>query len=722
MRMTISLKYRLERSLVVTFMVSTILMFAPQAASQQTANSNWTPEALLNIKQVGGVQVSPDGKRVVFSVTEARTASDKSEYLTQIHVADADGGNQYQVTFDEHSSDSPRWSPDGEGIAFLSSRSGSSNVWVMRARGGEARMITDAKTSVSSFKWSPDGKLIAFTATDAPTSQEQRAVTEKRDARVIGEDIKMRRLFVIPVEKDGPTKPQSRLLTSGEYTVGGTSIDSFDYDWSPDSNFMVFMHRPTPQADDWSRDDLSIVEVGSRMVKNLAHTGAAEFSPIYSPDGKWVAYLSSPDPPLRPGNNTVHIIPATGGPSRQLYETFDGNPSLVGWSADSKKLYYTEEFGTIMRLYALPLDGPPEALSLGDGMVYGAALNLTRTMIGFSFETPSQAPEAYVSHLDHFAPVRVSQMNRELGDLPLGRTEVVRWKSIDNLKMEGLLTYPVGYQSGRRYPLLLIIHGGPALAWNQYFIGLEWLYPVAAFASRGYAVLRCNPRGSSGYGLKFRQKIVNDFGGMDFKDLMTGVDQVIAIGVADPERMGVMGWSYGGFMTAWAITHTKRFRAASVGAGPVDWASFTGTTDLPNMMPEYLGGELWDHFDNYLCHSPIFYVRSVSTPTLILHGEQDERVPVSQGYEFYNALKRQGCPVKMVVYPRTTHVPQEPKLLQDIMTRNLEWFDKYVRGSEPLTKRGKTARARYGRLDTLKAPVNCLLHHCGSPIRRSKSA
>ena len=369
---------------------------------------------------------------------------------------------------------------------------------------------------------------------------------------------------------------------------------------------------------------------------------------------------------------------------RSLTETFDrfGRYSdLIGWSADGGKLYYAEARGTTLQVGALPLDAKPQQISQADGMMVGGVhLNHSRTKLGFAWEGLTRPAEAYSARWNA-SNQPVSRENQDVAVPPLGRTEVVRWKSADALEVEGLLTYPVGYEKGKRYPLLLVIHGGPMGVFSQNYIGASGLYPIAAFTSRGYAVLRCNIRGSSGYGQKFRHANYGDWGGMDYKDLMTGVDHVVAAGVADPERLGVMGWSYGGYMTSWVITQTRRFRAASVGAGVTNLMSFTGTADIPGFLPDYFGGEPWDKLDAYRAHSAMFNVKGVSTPTLIQHGERDERVPLSQGQELYNALKRQGCTVKMVIYPRTPHGIEEPKLLLDCMQRNLEWFDLYVKGN-----------------------------------------
>ena len=310
-------------------------------------------------------------------------------------------------------------------------------------------------------------------------------------------------------------------------------------------------------------------------------------------------------------------------------------------------------------------------------------------MVGFVAQTSTRPPEAHVARLDRFVSVPVSRVNSDLPNFPLGRTDVIRWKSSDGMYIEGLLTYPVDYEPGKRYPLLLIIHGGPSDVFTQTFIASPAVYPsyfMAAFVVQGYAVLRCNVRGSSGYGKQFRYANYKDWGGMDYQDLMTGVDHVIQMGVADGEQLGAMGWSYGGYMTSWVITQTKRFKAASVGAGVTNLMRLTGTSDLTSGLPGYFGAEFWDNLDIYCTHSPMFNVKGVSTPTLIQHGEVDIRVPISQGYELYNALKRQGVPVKMVIYPRMPHGPQEPKQALDIAKRNLEWFDQYLRKDVPVAK------------------------------------
>lgn len=637
----------------------------------------WTPAAMLKVQRVANVQPSPDGNLVAFTVREAMTDGDLSEYRTHVFLSRADGSDTIQLTRGDKSCDQPLWSPQGEWLAFVSGRNGKTNLYRIRIRGGEAEQLTDVKTGIGSYHWSPDGSRIAFTMADPPTDADEARSRAKNDARVVDEDLKMVHLHVIDVESAKPGPREPRRLTKGGFSVAG---DAGGFDWSPDGKAIAFTHTHSPKANHWPTADLSRVEVATGAVAPLAKTEAAETNPRYSPDGRWLAFVASDEPPTWAASSTVKVMPAAGGPARELAATPDRQPILIGW-VNNQRLLCSEGTGTTTQLLLLPLDGTPETLSLREGTLSGVGLSREVGVVGFSAETAGRAPEAFQTRIDRWEPVAVSRVNHDLPAGPPGRTEVIRWKSPDGLEIEGLLTYPAAYELGQRYPLLLVIHGGPTGVFQQTFTGTASPYPIAAFAAHDFAVLRCNVRGSSGYGRKFRYANYKDWGGGDFRDLMSGVDRVIQLGVADGDRLGVMGWSYGGFMTSWVITQTKRFRAATVGAGVTNLMSFTGTSDIPSFLPDYFGAEPWDDLETYRTHSAMFQVKGVKTPTLILHGEKDDRVPISQGYELYNALKRQGCPTKMVTYPRTPHGIQEPKLLLDAMNRNVEWFDKYVKGT-----------------------------------------
>jgi dipeptidyl aminopeptidase/acylaminoacyl peptidase len=667
------------------YFLGSILMMANAAGF---ASDRWTPELMLQVQRVGSVQVSPDGERVAFTARYAVVDDSTSEFRTHIHLADAGGTHARQLTRGDKSCDDPQWSPDGKWIAFISARSGKRNLWLIDPGGGEAQPLTDVKTEVSSLKWSPDGRFLAFTALDAATPDEEARKKAKNDARVVDRDIKRHRLYVIPVDTPPDVQREPRLLTPGEVNVGGDLFKSGrpPFDWSPDGSTIVFTQTRSPQANDWTTASLSRLDVQSGQITPLVATGASESAACFSPDGTQIAFVISDDPPTWAGRRRLAVLPIAGGETKLLPETADGfgrYSELVGWSADGRRLYFTEMHGVNMAVMALPLDGAPveqiNSRELSTGMSQsGVSLNARRSHFGFSWETLSSPPEAAVAQIDSWRPKTVSRIHGSMSFPAAPRTEVIRWKSKDDVEVEGLLTYPHGYAQGTRYPLLLVIHGGPMGVFTQTFDGTPASYPVAAFAEEGYAVLRANVRGSSGYGAKFRYANYEDWGGGDYHDLMTGVDHLIELGIADAERLGVMGWSYGGFLTSWTITHTQRFRAASVGAGVTNLVSFTGTADIPGFLPDYFHGEFWDDLEPYRNHSPMLHVKGVRTPTLIQHGEKDERVPLSQGEELYNALKRQGCQTEMVIYPRTPHGIEEPALLLDCMRRNLGWFARFL--------------------------------------------
>ena len=640
--------------------------------SAQT-NVTWTPELQIKTRTVGTPRVSPDGKRVVYTVSDAVMTSDRSEYVTQLWLATTDGKESFQLTFNEKSSSNPKWSPDGNWIAFTSNRKDNkNNLYLLPLRGGEAESLTDVKSAVSNFEWSPDGKWIAFTMTDAKTEDEEKNDKAKNDFRWVDENLKMSRLYVIPVQKDANGKRETRQLTTENYNVGS-------FDWSPDGGRIVFDHTKSSVANDWTTGDVSIVDVGTAKATIFANTTAAESSPLYSPDGKWIAITISDNPPSWAGSGLIEVFPAAGGKAKALTASYDAQPNITGWSADGKRIYFNEAKGTSTQLYSLDVaSNKIEEIKTSPAVLAGINLNRTGTMLGFVRQTSDTPPDAFVSAVSTFTPVQVSHANSDTKLPPVGKTEVIHWTSKDGKEIEALLTYPVGYQAGQKVPLILNIHGGPTGVFQQTFLGGRGVYPLATFSSKGYAILRANPRGSSGYGAEFRRANYKDWGGADYQDLMTGVDKVIAMGIADPDRLGVMGWSYGGFMTTWIVTQTQRFKVASAGAPVTNLMSFNGTADIPAFVPDYFGGQFWDQMDAYQKHSAMFNVKSVKTPTMIEHGDADIRVPISQGYEFYNALKAQGVPTRMIVLPRQPHGPTEPKMQLAAMQANVEWFEKYL--------------------------------------------
>jgi dipeptidyl aminopeptidase/acylaminoacyl peptidase len=635
----------------------------------------WTPEGQMKVRAVASVVPSPDGKKVVWTESWPVMEGEKSEYLTHIFLAGADGSGRVQLTRGEKSAESPVWSPDGKYVYFSSPRDGKPKIFRISTEGGEAEAVTRFEGTFAAWRVSPDGKWIAF-AGRPPDAAKGKAVKERTDLRVVDENPARNSLWVVSAD---PALAASRPPRE----IGGRGTHIGDFQWSPDSRRVAYERYPRPEADFSRHADIAEVEVESGTTRDLAATAMSEAQPRYSPDGAYLAYIArAAGRRLDSGTRILLLdLRKAGKPEpRELPATFDENPFLSGWAADSRRILFQEGRRTKLVVYAMPVDGPaavayePKAGTAGEGIV-----NARGTHLGLVLQAPSQSPEAFVMTLPEGQPVQVSQANAGLPQLPLGETRMITRKARDGRAIEGLLTLPVGYQPGQRVPLILNIHGGPAGAFFESFIGSPAQYPIASFAARGYAVLRPNPRGSAAYGLEFRKSNYQDWGGGDYEDLMAGVDHVIESGTADPDKLAVMGWSYGGYMTAWTITQTTRFKAAAVGAGITNNISMYGTQDIPSVFEDYFGGPPWQELELYLDRSPMYHAGKVKTPTLILHGAEDERVPPGQAYELYNALKRRNIETRMVIYPRTAHGPREPKIRLDVMQQHLDWVEKYLK-------------------------------------------
>jgi len=650
--------------LIMSFL---LIAFGFSTVHSQTVIESWTPEAMVNQKVVGSPAISPDGSMIAYTVRETKMEGEESEFLTHIWVASADGSMNRQFTRGDHSASNPRFSPDGEYLTFTSSRNESNQVYRMYLNGGEAEQITHAENGVGSYAWSPDGNRIAYTMSDPQTEEEKKREQEKRDVTVVDTDFKFSRIYVQHVDEDSAK------------AVYGDDIHTTSFDWSPDGNTIVFAHQPTPKIGDMYKMDVSTVPADSGSVTNLIDWEGTDSSPRFTPDGNSIVFTSNGDELETIGLQDLYVMDLSSGEIRDLPHTFDRNANIVGFDADGQ-LLIQEPRKTVSALYSMPLDGGElDLLTDEDGIYGGFDVSEDGRNIVFSYQNSDSPAEVYLSEVNQLSKQQVSAVHEDSEFPEMGKTELLTWTSDDGTEIEGLLTYPVGYEEGDRVPLILMVHGGPAGVYSQSWTGAGSIYAIQYFAEKGYALLRPNPRGSTGYGKEFRYANVRDWGYGDYEDLMTGVDKVIEMGVADPDRLAEMGWSYGGYMTSWIVTQTDRFKAVSMGAGLSNLVSMVGTTDIPGYLMGHMGGPYWNgNMETYERHSAVYFMDNVVTPTQIIHGSGDLRVPLGQGQEFYWALQEKGVDTEMILLPRTGHGPTEPKLISEVSTRILEWFDKYI--------------------------------------------
>jgi dipeptidyl aminopeptidase/acylaminoacyl peptidase len=651
---------------ILVLLSSFLLVALAHAQIQQRA---MTLEDIFSLKSVSDPQLSPDGRWVAYVVTEVDLKAGESN--SDIWIVPAAGGEAFRLTASKKSDSSPRWSPDGKRIAFISAREEKTQIFLISPSGGEAEKLTDHKTTPSSLEWSPDGKKILFTAQDPPTEQEEKKKKEKDDAFRFDQEFKMSHLWVIDVA----TKTSTQLTKSNDYTVSQPH-------WSPDGSTIVFVTTPTPRADDGSLTDVWVYTFTDSSARRLTTNAGPDTSPLWSPDGSMIAYLSRPGDLVSVGNQNLYLIPASGGSPKNISAQFDASISSLHWSPDGSRIYFTSSQSVTSHLFSIDIKtGAVTQHTSGAFVLSSPSFSRDGKRVAFIQQSERQTPELFIAPTNSWKSTRLTTTNTLLDSLKLGRADTMRWKSYDGLEVEGLVLYPADYQQGKPYPLLVYGHGGPTSAYVRTFPA-SWSNLGQFYASNGWVVFYPNFRGSTNYGEKFMQANIKDWGNGDYKDIMTGVDELIKRGIADPNRMAYAGWSYGGYLANWIVSHTDRFKAISCGAGLSNMFSMYSTNDLQRVLETFFGGTVWENPDEYDRRSGIRFIKSAKTPTIIFHGQEDRRVPLSQGQELYMGLKKNNVPVDFVVFPRQGHGITEPKLQYDKMKREFAWFCKYVLGVE----------------------------------------
>ncbi len=651
------------------FMILSILWLSPTSHSQ-TAKRPMTVADVLKVKSVFDTQISPDGKWILFGVSEADLK--ENCFNADLWLVSSNGGEPIRMTYNSASESNWQWSPDGKRIAFLSDRQkqGLAQIYLLSMNGGEAEQLTTNPTAIQFFLWSPDGNKIAYLAQEPPTPEQDRKQREKEDASVVDRDFHFTHLWLLEIA----TKKITQL------TRGPFQINSFS--WSPDGKEIVFSHQPTPKVQDLYHADISLVTVDGTVVKMLIQRPGFDINPQFSPDGKKIAFVSQAEDTTWYGNSYLCVFDRKHEKTITVTGGFDNQIGNYGWTKDGNAFYFVASNQTDNFIWSVAGGGGnPKPFTALPGVSTGFSLSADGKWLSFIHHDGAMPPEVFVTATSKFAPRKLTSLHGYLSEFVLSKPEIIHWRARDGKTIEGLLYKPVGYQQDQRVPLLTVVHGGPAGSYlNSFATG--YVYPYQVFAGQGCALLLPNPRGSGTYGYAFRKANYRDWGGEDYWDIQCGIDSLIQKGIADPQRLAIMGWSYGGFMTAWTITQTDRFKAASVGAGVTNLYSFTGATDIPEFMNSYWGAWPWNDPELFRSHSALYHIKNVKTPTLIQHGEADMRVPIAQGRELYMGLKKNGVATEFVIYPRQLHRIGEPRLLLDAMRRNVEWMNKWILGQK----------------------------------------
>jgi dipeptidyl aminopeptidase/acylaminoacyl peptidase len=682
-----------RRASALTVFILAALLAGPLAAAE-------TPRPLkvddvFSIKTVGDPQISPDGGWVAYTVRSLDPKKDAAD--TDVYMVPFAGGSAVRLTSSPKAENRPRFSPDGRYLAFLSGREGQKvQVWLLDRRGGEAVKLTSYKADVSDLAWSPDGKRFALVVGDVDPDEEdeEKAEGDKEGPPKTPKPIVIRRL---QFKRDGEgylrelrqhvhvfdvESKKSVQLTSGPY-------DDAEPVWSPDGRVLAFTSNRTQEPDANDNSDIFVIEAKEGQKPRAVTTSpGTDHDPGFSPDGKWIAYLAGGDPKdFWYAPNHVAVVPAAGGDPRPLTRELDRNVDRPRFSPDGRSLYFILEDGGNEHLARVPsTGGSVDRVVAGERSIQGYVLGPKGETVVLE-STPQRPAEVSISENGSLRHLTTTN-DDFLKGIQLGEVRRIQATSPDGTKVDAFLTlppdgFPMG-KSTKRLPTILRIHGGPTAQYNTAF-NQEW----QILAAHGYAVVGANPRGSTGYGRDFCRAIWADWGNKDYDDVMAAVDQAIAMGVADPDRLGVGGWSYGGILTDHVIVKTSRFKAATSGASEVNYLSNYGTDHYQKEWEAELGLP-WENTQGWMRISPFFQVAKVTTPTLVLCGQEDVNVPLLNSEQLYQALRRLGKETELVIYPGQNHGINKPSYIKDRFERYIAWYDKYVKGEAPK----KTAEAK----------------------------
>lgn len=636
-----------------------------------------TPEDVLDFKNVEDAQISPDGSQVAFVVGDSFKVDTKWPKST-IWLVATTGGAPRQLTSGPRTDSLPRWSPDGSQLAFLSDRlvEGQRQVFVIARDGGEALPLTNIAGAIptprglNALQWSPDGRSVAFLMEDPETAEERAKREAKDDAIAFEQHPKFVRVWVVDV------------ATKAIRCVSPDNLQIWEFGWHPNSREIAAVVSDQPY--EWAWYTNRIVRFGlSEPAKTVWQSKRQVAFPVWSPDGNQIAFVSSNWSDRGCVAGDVWTIDSRGGEARDVAAGIVASIGWMQWSSTDHELLAIghDRGGTGLHRINVATGERSQvwwqqvAVAEAHWPRFSASRDGTLAVV---LEDADHPRDVWILREESgaFASKQLTHLHPQAAEIGVGETVVVHWTGADGLAMQGLLIKPVGFQPGPRCPLVMWVHGGPTgISASRYYASFGWNQLLAA---AGYAVFLPNYRGSTGWGLEFAESNIGDMGGKDFEDMLLGVDSLIESGIADPQRFAIAGWSYGGFTAAWAVSQTSRFKAAVMGAGISHWLSFHGKSSLADWDAIHYAESPYELTGRFQKFSPLSYYENLSTPTLILHGAEDQDVPVEQSYLFYRALKDKRVPTELIVYPREDHAIKERSHLLDMSRRVVEWIRKYV--------------------------------------------
>lgn len=639
--------------------------FAGSYPTTYSARVPITSEHILSLRTLTDITISPNGQQAAFVLWEY--VGDEQKQRARIWVVDTSGGEPRPLTRGSFQDTCPRWSPDSQQLAFISANKangskGKAQLHVIRVHSDEARQICTLPNGVSNLAWSPDGSRIAF------TSLEGKEVGT--DPLVIAPD-RHKRLWTIRPDNDIPEP-----VTPNGYTI-------WEHAWSPDSRQLAVYFTTGPDETDWYRGQIGIVSANGGAIRQVTQLTRQASSLTWSSDGSRLAYISGEWSDRGLVGGDIFVLSLAEGTLRNITPGIDFSPSWISWFPDGRRFLYAGWSGVTNQAGILDAATGTPTVLLNDfimGDPPQPCLSATADMQRFvtTHSTQQHPLDAWFGERTDAGDVKLRRLSRlnpiAEETIAIAPSQRINYPGADGWRIDALFTPPLTHKGdGSPPPLVVLVHGGPSAAWIDSFN-----ISVQLLAAAGYAVLQSNFRGSMGRGVAFANAVIGDMGGKEFQDIMHGVDYLIEHAMVDGNRLGITGGSYGGFMTAWAVTHTTRFKAALMAAGVSDYHSFHAQSNIPDWDMRFIGASPLEQPEWYRQRSAITFASRVTTPTLIVHGQEDQAVPVNQAYALYRALRERSVPTELVIYPREGHGIRERDHRRDYYERLLRWFEKYV--------------------------------------------